>query len=104
MRPTAASARTTSTGSPSTSRPRRRWARTWTALNHLHVGDRTYGGHRVDDIIDEWGTTRYGVETLPQVVTRGVLLDIAAVRGVSPLGAGDVITPADADAALDQAG
>jgi kynurenine formamidase len=73
-------------------------------LNHLHRSGRMYGGHRVEDVTVEWGTTRNGIETLPQVVTRGVLLDIAAARGVPRLSAGDVITPRDADAALEASG
>jgi kynurenine formamidase len=70
------------------------------ALNHLQVGDRTYNGHRLADIVEEHGTNRLGVDTLPQVVTRGLLLDIAAVRGVERLEPGDVLTPQDAQAAL----
>jgi kynurenine formamidase len=69
-------------------------------LNHLQVGDRTYNGHRLVDLVEEHGTNRLGIETLPQVVTRGVLLDIAASRGVERLERGDVITPEDAEAAL----
>jgi kynurenine formamidase len=69
-------------------------------LNHLHAGDRMYNGHRLVDVAAEHGTTRLGIETLPQVVTRGVLVDVAAVRGVEQLAAGDVITPADVEAAL----
>jgi kynurenine formamidase len=70
------------------------------ALNHLHRAGYMYGGHRVEDVVTESGTIRNGVETAPQVVTRGVLLDIAAVRGVDRLPAGDVITPSDAQHAL----
>ena len=73
-------------------------------LNHLHVGDRTYNGHHIDDILDDTGTTRLGVETLPQIVTRGLLVDAAAVRGVERLDAGDVVTPADVERALAPAG
>jgi kynurenine formamidase len=73
-------------------------------LNHLQVGDRTYNGHRLADIVEDYGTNRLGIETLPQVVTRGLLLDIAKVRGVSRMHGGDVITVADAEAALDAAG
>jgi kynurenine formamidase len=69
-------------------------------LNHLQRGERTYNGHRLADIAEEWGTNRLGVETLPQVVTRGLLLDIAAARGRDRLGAGDVITVVDAERAL----
>ena len=42
-------------------------------LNHLQVGDRTYNGHRIADIAEEHGTNRLGIDTLPQVVTRGLL-------------------------------
>lgn len=74
------------------------------ALNHLHDGDRTYNGHRVDDIFDGVGSTELGAETLGQVVTRGVLIDVAAVRGVGRMEPGDVITPADAEASLAASG
>jgi kynurenine formamidase len=72
-------------------------------LNHLQVGEHCYNGFALPDIVEEYGTNRLGVETLPQVVTRGVLLDVAAVRGVERLDAGDVITVADAESALAQA-
>jgi kynurenine formamidase len=65
------------------------------ALNHLHNHGRTYNGHRITDIAAPYGTTRLGVETLPQVVTRGLLVDVAGRRGVPRLEAGDVIEPAD---------
>ena len=64
-------------------------------LNHLHKDGRTYNGHRVADISAPYGTTRLGADRLPQVVTRGVLVDVAARRGVSRLDAGDVVTPDD---------
>jgi kynurenine formamidase len=70
------------------------------ALNHLQAGDRTYNGHRLADIAEDHGTNRLGVDTLPQIVTRGLLLDVAAVRGVERMEIGDVITVADAEAAL----
>ena len=54
------------------------------ALNHLQMGDRTYNGHRLADIAEEHGTNRLGVDTLPQVVTRGLLVDVAA--GVASTG------------------
>lgn len=73
-------------------------------LNHLQDGDRTYNGHRLGDIVCEYGTNRLGIDTMPQIVTRGLCLDIAALRGVPALDAGEVITPADAEAALSMAG
>jgi kynurenine formamidase len=69
-------------------------------LNHLHAGERMYNGHRLADVVAEHGTTRLGIDTLPQVVTRGILLDIAARRGLTRLSPGDVITPDDAMSAL----
>jgi kynurenine formamidase len=73
-------------------------------LNHLQVGERTYNGHRIADIAEEWGTNRLGIETLPQVVTRGLLVDVAAVRGVERLDQGDVVTVEDVRAALEPRG
>jgi kynurenine formamidase len=70
------------------------------ALNHLQVGDRSYNGQRLADLAEDWGTNRLGVDTLPQIVTRGLLLDVAAARGVERLEPGDVVTVADAQAAL----
>jgi kynurenine formamidase len=70
-------------------------------LNHLHDGDRTYNGHRLADIRTPSGTSRLGIDTLPQIVTRGLCLDVAAVRGVDRLGPGEVITAEDAEEALD---
>lgn len=70
------------------------------SLNHLLRAGRMYGGHRVDEVTVEWGTTRNGIETLPQVVTRGVLVDVAAAAGVERLDPGHVITPAETEAAL----
>lgn len=69
-------------------------------LNHLQRGDRMYNGHRLADVAEDWGTNRLGIETLPQIVTRGLLLDIAAVRGVEALAAGEVVSVDDAEAAL----
>lgn len=35
-------------------------------LNHLQIGDRTYNGHRLVDLVEEHGTNRLGMETLPR--------------------------------------
>jgi kynurenine formamidase len=64
-------------------------------LNHLHKDGRTYNGHRIADISAPYGTTKLGADRLPQVATRGVLVDVAARRRVDRLDAGDVITPDD---------
>ena len=47
------------------------------ALSHLQIGDRAYGGRRVDDLASPGGVTALGVETVPQIVTRGLLVDVS---------------------------
>src|SRR3712207_4606915 len=59
------------------------------ALSHLQIGDRGYNGWSVAELAGAAGVTRLGVETVPQIVTRGWLVDVA------PLGAGDVISVDD---------
>jgi kynurenine formamidase len=63
-------------------------------LGHLQMGGRGYGGHTVSELASPFGLTRLGAETVPQIVTRGLLVDVA------PLGQGDVIG-LDAVAGLD---
>lgn len=69
-------------------------------LNHLQIGDRLYNGHRLAEIAEEWGTNRLGIETVPQIITRGVLVNIAALHGVDRLEMGYVITLQDVEACL----
>jgi kynurenine formamidase len=68
------------------------------ALSHLQIRDRAYGGRRVDDLASPSGVTALGVETVPQIVTRGLLVDVSERR----LGPGDVIDLGDV-AGLDPA-
>jgi len=63
------------------------------ALSHLQIGDRGYNGWRLADLAGPEGMRRLGVETIPQIVTRGLLVDVSH-RGP---GAGDVITLADVE-------
>jgi len=65
------------------------------ALSHLQIGDRGYNGCTVAEIAQPAGAARLGVETVPQIVTAGWLVDVAAARGVERLGPGDVIGVAD---------
>jgi kynurenine formamidase len=69
-------------------------------LNHLQIGDRFYNGWRTEEIVEEWGTNKLGIETVPPIITRGVLVDVARLRGVPRLEAGAVITVDDVEAAL----
>jgi kynurenine formamidase len=55
------------------------------ALSHLQMGERGYNGWSVSELAEPSGVSRLGIEKVPQIVTRGWLVDIA------PLGPGDVI-------------
>jgi len=61
------------------------------ALSHLQIGDRGYNGWSVAELAGTAGVTRLGVETVPQIVTRGWLVDAPAARGVERLARGDVV-------------
>ena len=63
------------------------------ALSHLQIGDRGYNGWRVSELADPAGMKRLGAETIPQIVTRGHLVDVSE-RSPGP---GGVITLADVD-------
>lgn len=73
-------------------------------LGHVGIGEYAYGGRRWVDIIAADGLTELGIENVPPLVSRGVLLDIAALRGVEQLGAEDAITADDLQAASERAG
>ncbi len=70
------------------------------ALSHLQIGDRGYNGWRVADIAEPAGVSKLGAETIPQIVTRGWLVDVAAARDVERLDRGEVITVDDIERAL----
>ena len=60
-------------------------------LSHLQIGERAYNGWTVSQLAGPAGATRLGIETVPQIVTRGWLVNVA------PLGPGEVITVPDID-------
>ena len=61
------------------------------ALSHLQIGDRGYNGWRVAELAGPAGMIRLGAETIPQIVTRGWLVDVSGRE----LGVGGVVTPDD---------
>ena len=61
------------------------------ALSHLQIGDRSYNGWTVSELAGPAGMKRLGAETIPQIVTRGWLVDVSDRR----LGVGGVITVDD---------
>jgi kynurenine formamidase len=73
-------------------------------LGHLGVDGVFYNGNRHEDFVKMSGLTRLGIEKVPPLVTRGLLLDLAAVRRVDMLKGGEVVTKADIEAACQKAG
>jgi kynurenine formamidase len=76
-----------------------------------HVGirradgeDYFYNGFKRSEFGQAHGLTKLGVEHVGVFFARGVLLDVAAHRGVDAMKAGDVITPADLEAAAKKQG
>jgi kynurenine formamidase len=65
------------------------------ALNHVSKGGRIFGGHSTDDVQGDFGVAAAGMETVPPIVTRGVLLDVAAYKGVTRIEDRYEITVAD---------
>jgi kynurenine formamidase len=49
-------------------------------LNHIGVGPVFYGGHRGPDLAETWGTSALGAEQAGPIVTRGILLDVLALK------------------------
>lgn len=69
------------------------------ALSHLQIGDRGYGGHSVSELAGDTGVRRLGVETVPQIITRGWLVDARGEHVIGP-DALEGIDPAPGDAVL----
>ena len=69
------------------------------ALCHLQIGDRGYNGWSVAELASDAGVRRLGVETVPQIVTRGWLVDVAPLDPGEVIGVPD-IEPAPGDAVL----
>jgi kynurenine formamidase len=67
------------------------------ALCHIFVGDSLYNGHPASSL-QPFGAQKCGIDNIGPLVGRGVMLDVAAWRGVERLEAGEPIEPDDLDA------
>lgn len=71
----------------------------WDGLAHCCYDDQFYNGFPIATISAAGGAEQLGIHQLSGgVAGRGVLLDIAAMKGVRCLGGSTAITPADLDA------
>jgi kynurenine formamidase len=67
---------------------------------HQTIEDKVYNCFKMDDIATRTGFTKVGIEKVGTLITRGVLIDIAALKGVDMLPDTYEITVADLEQAL----
>jgi len=72
----------------------------WDSLAHVHYGGQLYNGHSVATVTAA-GAAHNGIDKVAArgVTSRGVLLDVARAKGVDRLALGEVVGPADLEAA-----
>jgi len=72
------------------------------ALSHLQMGNRGYGGLTVEQLADTSGVRYLGVETVPQIVTQGWLVDASGLEAGEVIGIENCaqIDPEPGDAVL----
>ena len=76
------------------------------ALSHVSYDGFLYNGVPTSTVSAQYGALKLGAERLPQIVTRGLVLDIARLKGVDALdeiSPGYAITADDLAAAAEQA-
>jgi kynurenine formamidase len=67
---------------------------------HQTIEDKVYNCLKVDDISSRGGFTKVGIEKVGALITRGVLIDVAGLKGVDMLGDNYEITVPDLEQAL----
>lgn len=72
----------------------------WDALAHVSYEGKLYNGV-ASSVITEAGAAKMGIDKIKTIIGRGVLLDIAAAKGVDRVEGGYALTGADLDAAAD---
>ena len=61
-------------------------------LGHLGIDNTFYNGNRPADFVSTAGLKKMGIDKVPPIVTRGVVLNVAAHRGVEAMNEGDYIS------------
>jgi hypothetical protein len=61
------------------------------SISYIQNDDRFYNGWGACDVVESWGLNRFGTETVPPIITRGILIDIACPRG--SIGSSQAIKP-----------
>lgn len=69
-------------------------------FGHQSIGNSLYNCFQMDEVATRTGFSRLGIEKAGALITRGILLDVAALRGVEMLGDQYEITARDLQDAL----
>ncbi len=72
-------------------------------LAHIGIGGQFYNGTSVADVTGSYGVKKLGIEQIKPFFTRGIVLDIAALKD-APMEAGQEISLADLKAAMERQG
>ncbi|MCO7613827.1 cyclase family protein [Pseudomonas chlororaphis] len=70
------------------------------ALNHFGLNGKIWNGYRADQHLGDQGWNVTGAEKLPPIIARGVLIDVAAAKGLEQLADSYRVTRADLQQAL----
>ncbi|MEM9669605.1 MAG: cyclase family protein [Pseudomonadota bacterium] len=73
-------------------------------FGHFGIEHVYYNGVPAADVVAVDGLKQFGIETLPPIATRGVLLDMTKLLDVDPVPDGTVFNRAEIDAAAEAAG
>ncbi len=73
-------------------------------LGHIGIGDRYYNGNKWAEFADMTGLKKLGVDKLPPMVARGILLDMAGFLGVDVVKEGTPFNRAEIDGAAKKQG
>jgi kynurenine formamidase len=69
------------------------------AFIHVQYEGRVYGGRQATEVRTDQGWLAHGMETVPPIIARCILLDVAGIKGVDALNDGYEITIDDLSAA-----
>ena len=73
-------------------------------LNHVGYGDKIFNGFSASQRLGNKGWTVAGADKIPPIISRGILIDVAAAKGTQILPASYGITPDDLESALAKQG
>lgn len=73
-------------------------------LGHMGINHTYYNGNHASDFVTPRGLTKLSTDKLPPIVSRGIMLDIAALKGEDILAEGTAINSAEIKAAAKAAG